>query len=67
MASLRLSVMIVLFVCVAAPAAEKPFGLARRIPWNDSRVVGSPEPPLPVQGRAGLCQADNQAAIEHDP
>ena len=26
------------------PAAEKPFGLERRIPWKDSRVVGSPDP-----------------------
>jgi glucose/arabinose dehydrogenase len=25
-------------------AAGKPFGLERRIPWNDSRVVGSPDP-----------------------
>src|SRR5438132_7702157 len=30
-------------------AGEKPFGLARRIPWNDSRVVGSPDPPLPYK------------------
>ncbi len=49
MASLRLSAIIVLFICVAAPAAEKPFGLERRIPWNDSRVVGSPDPPLPYK------------------
>ncbi|MBX6311637.1 MAG: PQQ-dependent sugar dehydrogenase, partial [Isosphaeraceae bacterium] len=31
------------------PADEKPFGLERRIPWNDSRVVGSPDPPLPYK------------------
>jgi uncharacterized repeat protein (TIGR03806 family) len=31
------------------PAAEKPFGLERRIPWNDSRVVGSPDPPSPYK------------------
>ena len=31
------------------PAAEKPFGLERRIPWNDSRVVGSPDPLLPYK------------------
>src|SRR4029077_8969949 len=29
---------------------EKPFGLETRIPWNDSRVVGSPEPMLPYKG-----------------
>ena len=27
--------------------SEKPFGMDRRIPWTTSRVVGSPEPPLP--------------------
>jgi uncharacterized repeat protein (TIGR03806 family) len=31
------------------PAAEKPFGMERRIPWNDSRVVGSPDPPPPYK------------------
>jgi glucose/arabinose dehydrogenase/mono/diheme cytochrome c family protein len=30
-------------------ALEKPFGLERRIPWNDSRVVGSPDPPAPYK------------------
>src|SRR5437868_13856504 len=39
----------------ALPAAEspkpaiKPFGLAKRIPWTTSRVVGSPNPPLPYR------------------
>src|SRR6187551_3400156 len=28
-------------------ADEPPFGLDHRIPWTASRVVGSPEPPLP--------------------
>ncbi len=27
----------------------KPFGLEQRLPWNDSRVVGSPDPPLPYK------------------
>jgi uncharacterized repeat protein (TIGR03806 family) len=31
------------------PAAEQPFGLSRRIPWNDSRIVGSPDPILPYK------------------
>jgi uncharacterized repeat protein (TIGR03806 family) len=31
------------------PAVEKPFGLERRIPWNDSRVVGSPDPLPPYK------------------
>jgi uncharacterized repeat protein (TIGR03806 family) len=30
-------------------ADEKPFGLERRLPWNDSRVVGSPDPPSPYK------------------
>src|SRR6266542_3668044 len=28
-------------------AAEPPYGIDRRIPWTTSRVVGSPDPPLP--------------------
>lgn len=31
------------------PADGKPFGMERRLPWNDSRVVGSPEPPSPYK------------------
>jgi uncharacterized repeat protein (TIGR03806 family) len=30
-----------------AAAADLPYGLEKRIPWNASRLVGSPEPPLP--------------------
>src|SRR5688572_1448837 len=29
------------------PADEPTFGLEKRIPWTTSRVVGSPDPPLP--------------------
>src|ERR1043166_2152124 len=32
---------------VFAAVDEQPFGLDHRIPWTTSRVVGSPEPPLP--------------------
>jgi uncharacterized repeat protein (TIGR03806 family) len=32
-----------------APASPKPFGLEKRIPWNDSRLVGSPDPPSPYK------------------
>src|SRR5437867_10759232 len=28
-------------------AEEQPFGIAHRIPWTTSRLVGSPDPPLP--------------------
>ena len=31
----------------AAETNEAPFGLERRVPWTTSRVVGSPDPPLP--------------------
>src|SRR5437879_12747929 len=31
------------------PATEPPFGLERRLPWNDSRVVGSPDPLSPYK------------------
>ncbi|MGP0062559.1 MAG: PQQ-dependent sugar dehydrogenase [Isosphaeraceae bacterium] len=31
------------------PTAGKPFGLDRRFPWNDSRVVGSPDPLPPYK------------------
>jgi uncharacterized repeat protein (TIGR03806 family) len=45
---------VLLFVSAAIPAddrpvAEKPFGLERRLPWNDSRVVGSPDPMPPYK------------------
>ncbi len=26
---------------------DKPYGLERRFPWTTSKVVGSPDPPLP--------------------
>src|SRR5437667_6640186 len=28
-------------------AEEQPFGLDHRIPWTNSQVIGSPDPPLP--------------------
>jgi uncharacterized repeat protein (TIGR03806 family) len=31
------------------PDTGKPFSLTRRMPWNDSRVIGSPEPPSPYK------------------
>src|ERR1051326_269069 len=29
--------------------AAKPYGISQRIPWTTSRVVGSPNPPLPYR------------------
>jgi putative heme-binding domain-containing protein len=31
------------------PSTERPFGIAQRIPWTTSRIVGSPEPPPPYR------------------
>src|ERR1041385_8212161 len=28
-------------------ADERPFGIHHRIPWTTSRLIGSPDPPLP--------------------
>lgn len=36
-----------LLAAVGATADEQPFGIERRIPWTTSRLVGSPDPPLP--------------------
>jgi uncharacterized repeat protein (TIGR03806 family) len=33
----------------ANPPVRKPFGIAKRIPWTTSRVVGSPDPPDPYR------------------
>ena len=49
MPSLRVFVPVLLLASVTGQAAEKPFGLEKRVPWNDSRVVGSPDPPPPYK------------------
>ncbi len=47
----RLLLPLLLFLPLVAfrlgAAEEPPFGLNERIPWTNSHVVGSPEPPLP--------------------
>lgn len=45
----RVLVVLSLFAPAAASAADKPSGLERRIPWNDSRVVGTPDPLSPYK------------------
>ncbi|WP_406695931.1 PQQ-dependent sugar dehydrogenase [Singulisphaera sp. Ch08] len=35
------------FSLTTPAGAESPFGLSKRVPWNSTRLVGSPEPPLP--------------------
>src|SRR5436305_14954371 len=49
MRSMRVLVPVLVLITAAAPAEERPFGLERRLSWDDSRVVGSPEPPLPYK------------------
>ncbi|MCY2966014.1 MAG: hypothetical protein NT069_20680, partial [Planctomycetota bacterium] len=36
-------------LCTADDASSAPTGIAKRIPWTTSRVVGRPDPPLPFQ------------------
>lgn len=42
-----LAVVLTLLITWRAAAEEKPFGLTKRPVWTNSRLVGSPEPPLP--------------------
>jgi uncharacterized repeat protein (TIGR03806 family) len=42
-------ILALLATAAAATAAEPPFGMDQRLPWNDSRVVGSPDPPSPYK------------------
>src|SRR6516225_1740645 len=30
-------------------AADKPFGISKRVPWTTSRLTGSPDPPPPYK------------------
>lgn len=45
-------------VCGQAATAQEPahqaFGIAARVPWTTSRVVGSPEPPSPYRTEAAF-------------
>ncbi len=44
-------------------ADDAPFGLERRVPWRDSRLVGSPEPPLPYTVEKTFANLDWPAPI----
>lgn len=35
----------------AVSAARRPFDIERRLPWNTSKVVGSPDPPAPYRAQ----------------
>jgi uncharacterized repeat protein (TIGR03806 family) len=39
----------VILLAADHPDAAKPYGLTRRLPWNESRVVGSPDPLPPYK------------------
>jgi len=48
--AIRAAIAVILLVglCVGSAAVgEEPFGLQKRVPWNATRLAGSPEPPLP--------------------
>ena len=70
-----LSIIIVgVLLCGAIPTSEetensKPYGIAERIPWTTSRVVGTPDPPLPyhVQKTFSKLQLTNPVYIEGEP
>ncbi len=51
MRTTRIVAPILLLVSAATfvSASERPFGLERRIPWDDSRIVGSPDPLPPYK------------------
>jgi hypothetical protein len=34
---------------VTKPQARKAAGIERRVPWNSSKIVGTPEPPAPYR------------------
>ena len=47
-AGAQMFLVIWLFGCPFLHAAEEPpFGIKQRIPWTTSRLIGSPDPPLP--------------------
>jgi glucose/arabinose dehydrogenase len=68
---------LVLVILVASPllrAADpadsgKPYGLERRVPWTTSRVVGSPDPPLPYRVRRTFTRLKVPCpiAVAHEP
>ncbi len=52
------------FACVdICFADDAPFGLEHRAEWNGSRLVGSPEPPLPYTVEKAFLQLDWTAPI----
>src|SRR6266700_3793596 len=52
---------------VLQAADEQPFGIERRIPWTTSRVIGSPDPPLPYTVEKTFTNIKWQAPIYLTP
>lgn len=71
LASLPLLIMKAGEVAPATPRSttSKPFGLAKRISWTTSKVVGSPDPPLPYRVRRAFpkLQVNNPIGIAREP
>jgi hypothetical protein len=53
----------------ALAAQPRPFGIERRIPLTTSRVIGSPNPPLPFRVRRTFSRLAIPCpiAVAHDP
>ncbi|MBL8793823.1 MAG: PQQ-dependent sugar dehydrogenase [Planctomycetia bacterium] len=51
------------------PLPAKPFGIEKRIPWNTSKVIGSPEPPPPYRVRRTFAELKiaNPMGVVHEP
>ena len=57
----RSGVFLTLFIvcCLSrlnAAQEQAPFGLDHRIPWTTSRLIGSPDPPLPYVVEPAMSQ-----------
>jgi hypothetical protein len=52
-----------------APTVERPSGLDKRVSWDTSHVVGSPEPPLPYRTRRAFPKLTIPCpiAVAHEP
>src|SRR5437867_1722325 len=48
-------------------AEEQPFGIDKRIPWTTSRLIGSPDPPLPYSVEKTFTKIKWQAPIYLTP
>src|SRR5262249_36977663 len=58
-----------LLVGLPAAAAERPYGIDKRVPWDASRVVGSPDPPPPYRVVRAFPKLDVPCpiAVAHEP